>query len=172
MRENGTLTGPVSGLGCQILGTVGFGAATASLVIEPGCLLHHQIGGLKFHPRLRQGVLYRLVLTNGATKHLTLTGVMDGPIKRRTPKPNSFSGNQDTLRIQAMQDVAKALALLPNAVFNRHPQPIDKNLVGIDALASKLVDFAHLHFTAVEIGVKKGQAMRAMGLTDIGGAGQ
>ena len=60
-----------------------------------------------------------------------------------------------------MQDVFEALALLADAVGDRHRQRVDEQLVGVDGAAAHLRDFADIDVAPVEVGVEQAQAIGA-----------
>src|SRR6218665_2680565 len=151
MREDGAFAGVVAGFGGEVFGGVGFSAAGPVLVVEPGGLVHHQVGGFELHPGLGQRVLYALVLPDGAAKHLPLAGIAGGPRERGAAQAHGLAGDQDALGVQAVQDVAKALALLAHQVLLGDAQPVDEDLVGVHAFAAELFDLAHLHGAAVHV---------------------
>jgi hypothetical protein len=56
--------------------------------------------------------------------------------------------------IHAVQDIVEAAAFLADAVLQRHRHRVEEELVGIHRLAAHLVDLAHLHEAAIEIGIE------------------
>ncbi len=104
-------------------------------------------------------MLDALVLADRAVEHNALLGVLRGAGERATPESHGFGGNQDALRVHAMQDVLEALALLADAVGLRDRHAIEEHLVGVDALAAELLDLAHLDMLAVEVSVEKREAI-------------
>jgi hypothetical protein len=80
-------------------------------------------------------VLDRLVLADRPTEDDALLRVAGGTVERGAPETDRLGGDQDALRVHAVQDVVKAFAVLADAVRNRHLQPVDKEKVRVDRVA-------------------------------------
>src|SRR6218665_2804433 len=104
MREDGAFAGVVAGFGGEVFGGVGFSAAGPVLVVEPGGLVHHQVGGFELHPGLGQRVLYVLVLPDGAAKNLALAGISVVALERGAAQSHCLAGIQYTLGVPAEQN--------------------------------------------------------------------
>ena len=109
------------GLGRQILGRVGLHPARLARVVQGGRLEHHQIGRLQLHPAFRERVLDSLVLADGPAEHDALLGVARRASQCGAADANGFGGDQDALRVHAVQDVLEALAFFADAVLQRAP---------------------------------------------------
>ena len=162
MGEDRVLAGPVAGFGGQVFGAVGLGPAGLALVVHPGGFLHHQVRRLQLHPGLGQRVLDGLVLADRAAEHLALVRVLGRACQRCPTQTNGLGGDQDALGVHAVQDVLEALVFFADAVLGGHLQAVDEELVGVDALAAHLLDFAHLDLATVQVGVEQAQAFGAL----------
>src|SRR5713101_5998488 len=123
------------GLGCEIFRRVGLRPAGLACIVERGCPECHQICGLQLHPARRQRMLDRLVAPDRPAEYLALARVADGLSKRRTTQTDSLGGNEDPLRIHAVENELESLAFLSDAILDRHRQAIDEKLIGVDRLA-------------------------------------
>src|SRR5207302_5648357 len=103
--------GAKPGLGAQELGAVRFRAAGFALIVEPGGLVHHEVRRLELHPALRERVLDALVLSDRPIEHDALVGVARGALQRDPAQADRLGGDQDALRVHAVQDVVEAAAL-------------------------------------------------------------
>ena len=84
-----------------------------------GRLEDHQIGCLKLGPDFGEGVLDRLVLADGAAEHVALAGILAGLGQGRTPEPDGLGADQDSLRIETVQNTAESLAFLTDQIVSR-----------------------------------------------------
>ena len=71
--------------------------------------------------------------------------------------------HQQPFGIQAVQDVAEALAFLADAVALGDEQAVDEDGVAVHRLAAHLRDAPHLDLAAVEVGVKMVMPCRRSG---------
>ena len=62
-------------------------------------------------------MLNGLVLTDGPVKHDPVLGILRGAAQGVLTNADGFGPDQDPLRIEAMQDIAKALALFADPVL-------------------------------------------------------
>ena len=107
-------------------------------------------------------MLNALVLPDRTVEHDALVRILGSTRQRRAAQPNRFGRDQNALRIQAVQDVRKALVFLTHPVFHGDAQTVDEHLIGIHAFAPQLVDLANLHRAAIHIGIEQTQAFRAL----------
>jgi hypothetical protein len=71
-------------------------------------------------------MLDRLILADGAAKYDTLASIRGCLAQRGTAKTHRFRRDQNTLGVQAVQDIFKAAALLPDAIGRRYRQCLNK----------------------------------------------
>ena len=112
MRQDRALAGAVPGLGGEVFGGVGIGADRGGIVaavIGGGGAQHQQFGGFEFDPALGERVLDALVLADRPAEHDALAGIARGAGQRGAAEPDRLGGDQDALRVHAVQDVLKAL---------------------------------------------------------------
>src|SRR4029078_12855304 len=95
------------------------------------------------------------VLPDRSAKHDALLGIGGSARKRRAAEPDRFGGDQHTLGIHAVQDVAEAVAFLADAVLDRNLEAVDEDLVRIDGGAAHLLYLARLDAVAVEIRIEE-----------------
>ena len=81
--------------------------------------------------RLGDGELYALVHGDGATKHHAVFGVLGGAVDKPIAIANAFSGNQNALGIQAVENVFETQTFFANAVFNWDAQVVNEDFVGL-----------------------------------------
>ncbi|MEA3220786.1 MAG: hypothetical protein OZX49_01901 [Immundisolibacter sp.] len=148
-----------AGLGGQVLGGIGMRAAVGAAVVLAGGVQHHQVGGFELGPAFGEWMLDGLVLADRAAEHDPLPGVLGGLAQRHAADADGLGGDQDALRIQAVQQVTKALAFLADAVLHGDFQAVDEHLVRVHALAAHFLDLAHLHPGAVQVAVEQRQAV-------------
>src|SRR5439155_15391535 len=116
-----------------------------------------QVGRLELDPALRERVLDALVLADRAVEDDALVSVACGALERHAAQADRLGGDQDALRVHAVQDVIEAAALFAQPVLDRDAQVVDKELVRVDRLAPHLRDLAHLDGLAVEVAIKMDQ---------------
>src|SRR5581483_3237235 len=117
------------GLAGIVLGGVGIGADEVGVVVPViggGGAQHQQLGRLQFDPALGERVLDALVLADRAAEDDALAGIARGAGERGPAQPHRLGGDQDALRVHAVQDVLEPLALLADAVLERHLEPVDE----------------------------------------------
>ena len=110
MGHHRGLAGMESGLAGEILGGVGFDGAIHVAIVEARRLHHHEIGGLQRHPALRQRMGDGLVLADRPAEHHALARVAGGLSQGGAADADRLGGDQDALRIHAVQDGAEALS--------------------------------------------------------------
>src|SRR5215210_7639586 len=104
------------------------GLAAIELLRRPEA---HQVGGLHPHVRLRYGKLDALVLPYRAPEDLAFLGPLGGLVDEPPPVADALAGDEDPLGVHAVQDVAEALALLPDQGARRDAQVLEEELVGL-----------------------------------------
>src|ERR1700734_1652177 len=118
-------------------------------------------------------MLDALVLADRPVEHDALFRVARRAAQRVLPDADRLDGDQDALRIEAVEDVGEPLALLADPIFFGDEQAVNEDGVGIDRLAPHLRDALHVDLRAVEIGVEDGNAVgRALAVFVFRGAGQ
>ena len=146
-----------AGLGAEVLGRVAFRAAGLAGVVQRSALHRHQVRRFQLHPALRERMLDALVLTDRPIEHDALARVARRARERVLPDPDRFESDQRALRVQAVQQIAKTLAFLADAILERHRQAVDEDLVRVDRLAPHLVDHPHVAVRTVQVGVEQRQ---------------
>src|SRR6185312_16686777 len=108
---------------------------------------------------LRERMLDALVLADGTAEDDALARVSGGAIERGEAQPDRLGGDQDALRIHAVQDLLEALAFLADEIGARHLETVDEKHVRIDRLAAHLGDLAHFDGGAIEGGIEEADAV-------------
>src|SRR5215203_4106870 len=116
------------GVGGQELRQIRLGAARLSPVEEGGRLLHHERGGLDVRVSPRYGELDALVLTDGPPENLTLAGAFCRLLYKPPSVAYALGGDEDALRVHAVQDVAETLSLFTDDALRREPETIEDDL--------------------------------------------
>src|SRR6185312_7870206 len=128
---------------------------------------------LQFHPVFSERMLDCLVLADRTIEDDARPGIATGARQREVAKANSFRGNQDALRIHAVQDVFETATLFAKTILDRYLEILEEQFVGIDRLAAHLLDLVHRDAAAIEIGVEQAQSVgRTLHLFERGGARQ
>src|SRR2546423_14596142 len=96
-----------------------------------------------------------LVFAEGTVEPVALFRISRGSREPDLAEPDRFSGDQDALRIHAVQDVFEAATFLAQAILKRYFKILDEEFVGVDGLAAHLLDFMHSNAVAVEVSVKQ-----------------
>jgi hypothetical protein len=115
------------GLGRQVLGHVGLGAAGLVGVEQAAGFPAHQVGGLDLDVGLGDRKLHALVLADGAAEHHALLDVGADLVDEPVAVADAFGGNQGALGIQPVKDVLEALAFLADQVFASGISRLSKN---------------------------------------------
>ena len=157
MSHQCPLAGFEGSLRCEVFRGIRVGTTRQSLVISPGCAQYQQPASFKFNPGTGQGVLDSLVLPDRSAKNHPFFGVALGPIQGIAPDSDCLGSDQDPLRVEAVQKVAKALAFLANTILNRNHQAVNEKLVRIHGLAPHLVDFTYLDALPIKISIEQCQ---------------
>lgn len=124
----GDVGGFPGGIGRQQFGHVGFCAAGLAAVKETGGFKAHQVGGADVDVGLGDGELDALILADWPFKDHPLLRIATGTINEPVTIANTFGGNQNTLGVHAIQNVAKAHAFLTNEAVERDAQIVEEDL--------------------------------------------
>ena len=130
MRLQAHIGGGPGGIGGQQLRHVGFLAAGNLAVIHLRRALDHQRRRFRLRIGLGDRELDALILPDRAAEHLALIGIAGGLGDEPAGIADAFGGDQDALRIHAVQDVAEALAFLADQVLRRHFQIVQEDFRG------------------------------------------
>ncbi len=103
-------------------------------------------------------MLDALVLADRPVENNAFLGVGGSALQGTAPEADRFGGDQDALRVHAVQDVLEALALLADAVLFRHRVGVEEHLVRVDGVAPHLLDLPHFDLPAVEVGIEEREA--------------
>jgi len=95
-----------SRLGGAVFGGVGIGVSLLAAVVGGRCPQSHQLGRRELDPAPGERMVDRLVLADRPAKDHPLAGIGSGAAER------DRIGDQDALRVHAMQDLVEALAFL------------------------------------------------------------
>ena len=101
-----------------------------------------EFGGVQLHVRLGERERDPLVLADRAAEHHPLVGVGDRLVHRRPADAERLGGDQDPLRVEAVEQVPEALALLADAAADRHAQAVVAHLARHHGVAAELGDRA------------------------------
>ena len=89
--------------------------------------------------RLGQRERDPLVLADRAAEHDAVVGVGDGASEGDLADAEGLGGDEDALRVEAVEQVPEALALLPDAIRDRDRQVVVAHLARHDGVAPQLV---------------------------------
>jgi hypothetical protein len=103
-------------------------------------------------------MLDRLVLADRTIEHDAAFRIIRGTRQRHLAEPDRFGGDQDALRVHAVQDVFEAAALLAKTVFHRDLKILEEQFIGVDGLAAHLLDLVHGDARSIEIGIEQAEA--------------
>src|SRR5262245_13894196 len=105
------ITGAERRIGAEIFRRIGLRAAGLAAVVELRRPQHQQLGGQELGPAFGKRMLDRLVLADRPAEHDALLGVGGGLGEGAPPDADGLGGVEDAFRIDAVEDVAEALAL-------------------------------------------------------------
>jgi hypothetical protein len=131
VRLHRRLGGVPGGLGGEQLGHVGIGAARLAGLEQRGGPARHHVGGLQLGVGAGERELHALVLADRAPEHPALVGVGHALVEQPASVTDALGGDQDALRIHAVEDVAEALALLADQVLGRNLEIVEEHLGGV-----------------------------------------
>ena len=77
------------------------------------------------------GELDPLILADGAVKDDAFVGIVGSAVDIPIDVPNTLGGKEDPFGVNAVEHIAKALALLANQIFRRDQQVIKEKLGGV-----------------------------------------
>jgi len=97
---------------CHVLGDVRLLAARLAVIEQPSCLVHHEFGRFQLGERVRQGKLNALVHADRAVEDYPLLGVLHRFLHRALAHADTLGGDEDTLGIDAIDNVVEAPAFL------------------------------------------------------------
>src|ERR1700733_3061476 len=106
------------------------------------------------HPAFCEWMLDSLVLADRPIENDALAGVFRRAPQRILTDSDRLDTDQNTLGIEAVEDVAESLALFADPVRFRNEQPVDEDGVGIDRFAAHLRYAADLDLGTIQVGVK------------------
>ena len=162
MGEDRAFAGAVAGARAQKFRGVRLHAAGLARVVAPRRLENHELRRLELGPALRKRVLDRLVRADGAPENDPLAGIARRPPERRAADADALRPDKNALGVEAVQQIAEALALLADPVFSGNPEAVDEQFVRVDRVAAHLDDLARRHRAAVEVGIEQTQAVRGL----------
>src|SRR5882724_3279597 len=102
-------------------------------------------------------MLNPLVLSDRTTKHHSVSRVSSGTSQGRAPEANAFAGNEDALRVQAVEQVVKSPAYFADQVFTRDWQVVERHLATRDRVAPHFWYGGYRHVSGVEVDNEKRQ---------------
>lgn len=118
-------------LGRQVLGHVRARARIRALVVLAACPPAHEIRGLDLDVDLGDRKLHALILADGAPEYHALARVIARPLDEPSTVADAFGGDERTLGVQAIEDVAKAFSLFADQALCRHLEIVEKEFVGL-----------------------------------------
>ena len=150
-------------VGRQHLAHVGLRAAVAPGLEQGRGLAHHQLGGGGLRVRTGDGKLHALVLADRAAEHDALLGVLGGAADEVARIAEALRGDQDALRVHAVDDIAEALAFPADQVLGRHLDVVEEHLAGVVVQHGiDLADVDTLSLGLAQIDQEHGEALRAL----------
>ena len=81
-----------------------------------------------------------LVLADRAVEHDPVLGVLDGDVQRGAADADLLHGDDDALRVEAVEQVVEALADLADDLVVADLEIVDEQLVGVERRAAELLD--------------------------------
>src|SRR3990172_4667837 len=125
------LDGQIAGLGGGLRGgelrhvSIRGGGDLVTAIEHLGGIASHERGQLQVCLGLGQGVLQALVGADGLIEHYPLPGVGHRFLQHELPQAYGHGGSADALRIEGVEQVAAALALLPHQVPTGHAHVVE-----------------------------------------------
>jgi hypothetical protein len=106
---------------------VGFRAATLLRVEQCARLVAHQVGGLNFDKRLRDGELHALVLPDGASENDAFLRVSGHFVYEPVAVSNTFGSNKCAFGVESVENVFEPLTFFSKEAFRRKLQAVQKS---------------------------------------------
>src|SRR5258706_6683943 len=107
-------------------------------------------------------MLDRLVLADRPVEYDAFLRIFRRALERDLAEADRFGGDQDALRVHAVEYVFEAAAFLADTVGDGYFEAVDKNLVGVDSFTAHFRNFPRLHELAVEVRIKQAQSLRGL----------
>src|SRR6185437_6513150 len=108
--------GIMAGARAEEFRAVGLSAAGLAMIVQPRRAQHHLPCRFEIHPFLRKRMLDALVLADRAIEYDAVARISGRAAKGILADAHGFGAKQDTFRIEAVQDIGEALALLADPV--------------------------------------------------------
>ena len=110
------------------LGHVGLGADVAALIVLPGGVIDHQAKLVHLHEAVRQHPLHGLAVGQRLAEGDALLGVARAELEAALDHADAARAVADAADVEPMLRVAEALALLADAVLDRHLDVLESDL--------------------------------------------
>src|SRR5260370_21277162 len=94
----------------------------------------------------------RLVLSDRASEDYAFLGVADRSCDCRASDSDCLGRDQDSFRIQPIEQAMKSTPLAANQIGARHFQIVDEEQIGIDRGAAKFLELANLACPPIKVG--------------------
>ena len=134
---------------CQPLRHIGFGPTGNSVVQHPSGLAYHELCRVQAHLRFGQRKGHTLVFANWSTKNHPLVGVTYGSAQGSLANPQRFGGDQNTLGVQARNQILESFTLFPHSIGNADRQIVVDHLTGRHRVAANFVDRRNRNLVAL-----------------------
>src|SRR3954465_12864361 len=105
-------------------------------------------------------MLDSLVLADGPIKNDAFPCIIGRSLKCCCAETHRLGGDQNPLRIEAVQDVLESVTFFADTICDRYFQVVDKDLVRVNCFASHLRDLMRSNKGAVEIRIKQAETLR------------
>ena len=149
-------------------------AAGFAVVVEPGGLAQHQLGGVEAGQRVGERELQALVHADRPAEHHALVAVARPRVAAPTrPMPSASAAISIRSGLSPSRMYLKPLPSSPTRSSTGTLQVVDEQLVGADGVAAHLGDRPDVDVVAVEVGEEQRHAVGLLGdLLELRGAGQ
>ena len=125
----------------QHLGHIRFGAAGLAGIEQARGFVAHQVGGAHVGVGAGNRKLHALILTDRAIEHHALPRIAPSLVGKPVSIANALGGDQDALRVHAVQNVAEALPFFADQVLGGNFEVIEEHFVGL--VIHHVADGAH-----------------------------
>ena len=122
-------------------------------------MVAHQVGGLNVGVGLRDRKLNALIGADGPPEDHPVARIRGGPLSKPVPVADGFGGNQNPLRVPAVDNVAEAHALLADKAIGWDLDIVEEDRVGV--MVDHQVEWLDFEFSlhAAHIHQKHGKSL-------------
>src|SRR3990172_8536661 len=147
------------GLGAEQLGHGNFAQSILPVGDHPGCAPGQQACGIDRGLHVGEHVGDRLIGADGAPELLAVLGILQSGVDHRLRTTVVTRGGRKALVLQAGEHAFPAVVLAADQPLVRHPDVVEKNLIGPDAAAAEHLELAKFYPMGVVVDQEQRKAL-------------